>query len=46
MGSLGRSLLALVVVAAIVGLIGLARGEPGHGEADPSPAAAAGAFPG
>jgi hypothetical protein len=39
MGSVGRSLLAIAVAAAIVGLIAFARGEPKHGEPGQSPAA-------
>jgi hypothetical protein len=40
MNGVGRSLLAIVVIAAIVGLIAFARGEPEHGEPVQSPAAA------
>jgi hypothetical protein len=40
MNGVGRSLLAIVVVAAIVGLIAFARGEPEHGEPVQSPTAA------
>jgi hypothetical protein len=36
----GRSILAIVVVAAIVVLIAFARGEPGHGDPGQSPTAA------
>jgi len=41
MGGLARSILGIVVVAAIVGLITLARGEPNHTRHDPSGSAAA-----
>jgi hypothetical protein len=41
MGGLARSILGIVVVAAIVGLITLARGEPDHPRHDPSGPAAA-----
>jgi hypothetical protein len=40
MNGVGRSLLAIVVVAAIVGLIAFARGEPEHGEPGQQAAAA------
>jgi hypothetical protein len=40
MSSVGRSILAIVIVAGIVGLIAFARGEPEHGEPVPSPTAA------
>jgi hypothetical protein len=40
MNGVGRSILAIVVIAAIVGLIAFARGEPEHGEPVQSPTAA------
>jgi hypothetical protein len=40
MGSVGRSLLAILIVAGIVGLIAFARGAPEHGEPNQAPAAA------
>jgi hypothetical protein len=46
MGSVGRSILAIVVAAAIVGLIAFARGEPEHGEPGQSPTAAIGTLAG
>jgi hypothetical protein len=42
MNGIGRSILAIVVAAAIVGLIAFARGEPEHGEPVQSPTAACG----
>ena len=46
MNGVGRSILAIVIVAAIVGLIAFARGEPEHGEPGQSPAAAVAASAG
>ena len=40
MNGVGRSILAIVVVAAIVGLIAFARGAPERGEPVQSPTAA------
>ena len=41
----GRSILALVIAAAIVGLIALNRGEPGHTRHEASGAVAADLWP-
>jgi hypothetical protein len=46
MDGLGRTLVALVVAAAIIGLIGFARGEPGRGEPGQTPTARVGLFAG
>lgn len=40
MGIVGRSILAMAVAAAIVGLIAFARGTPEHREPDQAPTAA------
>jgi hypothetical protein len=46
MDGLGRSLLALVAAAAIIGLIAFARGEPGRNETAQTPTARVGLFAG
>ena len=46
MDGLGRSLLALVVAAAIIGLIGFARGEPDRDQTAQTPTARVGLFAG